>query len=177
MTISETSRVIAYLQAIYPGAWKDSNQEHVVASWADLFPDDDMHSVMMACKALAAASRTIPTPADVKAEMYHQRHGREPSIDAWNHIRKAISNSGYNSEEEFARLTPVEQRLAGSARQLYDWSQMDVETLDSVVASNIQRAYQAVREDEKRKEALPAGLNQQIEALANRTFRRLTDGK
>lgn len=52
MTLKETSRVIAYIQTAFPSAWKDVDQDNVMRVWADMFADDDMHSVMMAVKAL-----------------------------------------------------------------------------------------------------------------------------
>lgn len=177
MTVAEMGRVFEYIQAGYPGAWKDANQQHVIALWAELFAQDDMHAVMMAVKAHVATSNRPPTPADIKDELIRQRQGSGSAIDAWNHIRKAISNSGYHAAEEYERLSPVEQRLAGSPHQLRDWAMMDVDTLDSVVASNVQRAYRACSEEEKRRLALPQSVAQEIEALANNTFRRLTDGQ
>ena len=177
MTIAEMGRVFEYIQAGYPGSWKDANQQHVIALWADMFAEDDMHAVMMAVKAHTATSSRPPTPADIKAEMIRQRHGQGSAIDAWNHIRKAISNSGYHAAEEFEKLSPVEQRLAGSPRQLYDWGQMDVDTLDSVVASNIQRAFKTYAEEEQRRLALPASVAKELEWIVNKTVGRLTDGQ
>ena len=180
MTVAETGRVIEYIQTFYPGAWRETDQNHVVLGWADLIPDLDFHSVMVAVKTYVASDKDnrAPNPGQIRAIVVQQRVNEQVTAqDAWNHIRRAISNSGYHAAEEFEKLSPVEQRLAGSPRQLYDWGQMDVETLDSVVASNIMRSYKVLAEREQKKNMLPPTLNAQIEALANKTFRRLTDGK
>lgn len=104
MTLKETSRVIAYIQTAFPSAWKDVDQDNVMRVWADMFADDDMHSVMMAVKAFVASDSTGFPPAigQIKSRMARQRMLGEPTEqDAWNHIRKAISNSGYHAAEEF----------------------------------------------------------------------------
>lgn len=176
MTVQETGRVIDYIKIAFPMAWKDVDHKKTVAVWADMFADEDVRSVMAAVKAYTAtdASGFAPSIGAIKSELVKAKLAGAPTAqDAWNHIRKAISNSGYHAAEEFEQLTAAEQRIVGSPRQLYDWGQMDVETLDSVVASNVQRAYRAIWEAERDRLALPSSVSVRLAELANMTFRRL----
>ena len=91
--------------------------------------------------------------------------------EVWQHIRYAISNSGYHAVEEYARLSPIEQRLVGSPRQLYDWGQMDVERLDSVVASNVQRNYRELISQEAYQLSLPSNVSNRLKELVSKTYK------
>ena len=75
--------------------------------------------------------------------------------EAWEKVSKAIRNSGYHAEEEFARLPELIQKAVSSPGQLREWALS--ENVDgtwwSVVQSNFQRTYRAEvqREQERRK--------------------------
>ena len=85
--------------------------------------------------------------------------------EAWEMVAKALRNSGYNSSEEFEKLPDHIKRVVGSPNQLREWSQMDTETLHSVVASNFQRSYRARVKSDKEYMAIPASVRQTIEQL------------
>ena len=75
--------------------------------------------------------------------------------EAWEKVSKAIRNSGYHAEEEFARLPELIQKAVSSPGQLREWALS--ENVDgtwlSVIQSNFQRTYRAEvqREQERRK--------------------------
>lgn len=180
MTRSEAKAILAVLATEYPEAYKSVDVNAKTALWATMFADDDPQDVAMAVKAYIATDTSgyAPKIGQVKAQMVKAKTAGAPSaVEVWNHIRKAISNSGYHAAEEFEKLSPVEQKIAGSAKQLYDWAMMDVDTLDSVVASNVQRAYRGLQEHESYMLALPQAVSQRLQALAESTVRRLTDGE
>lgn len=180
MTSSDARKILAILATEYPEAYKTVDVNAKVALWSTMFADDDPQDVAMAVRAYIATDTKgfAPKVGQIKAEIVKAQTAGAPSaVDTWNHIRRAISNSGYHAAEEYERLSPAERMLVGSPRQLYDWSQMDVETLDSVVASNVQRAYRGLLESERYKMALPAAVSERLEALADRAVRRLTDGE
>lgn len=86
-------------------------------------------------------------------------------MEAWNLVAKALRNSAYGSEEEFAKLPPAVQRVAHSPSQLREWALMDADTVQSVVASNFQRAYTARQKSDREFEALPPAVRQYVAAL------------
>ena len=169
MTIKETAAIMEILTIAYPN-WKVDGAK-ALKLWANMFADDDPEQVALAVKAYIATDTSgfAPSIGQIKTQIVKMESASMPTDqDAWTHIRAAISNSGYHSGEEFAKLTPIEQRIVGSPRQLYDWALMDVDTLDSVVASNVQRAYRRIQEREQYKLALPAKLVKQLEAFEGR---------
>lgn len=180
MTSSDARKILAILATEYPEAYKAVDVSAKVALWSTMFADDDPQDVAMAVRAYIATDTKgfAPKVGQIKAELVKARIAGAPSaVEVWNHIRRAISNSAYNSESEFAKLSPAEQMIAGSPHQLFDWSQMDTATLDSVVASNVQRAYRGLMERESYRMALPATVSQRLATLADRAVGRLTDGE
>lgn len=167
MTTEETAKVMEYIKTCYPFAWKQVDAKKTVAVWADQFSEEPRPLVMAAVKAYVSTNATDypPNIGQIKAMIHKLSAGDElTASDAWTHIRKAISNSGYHAAEEFENLSDTEKRLVGSPKQLYDWAMMDVDTLDSVVASNVQRAFRSVAERKRFEAALP----QTVKALTQR---------
>ena len=170
MTVTEVASLLEYIHACYPDRWKNVNERNMLKAWADQFEGCDPDLVQAAVKAYVATDGEghVPGPGQIKAQMVKLQSLDMPTAaEVWNHIRKAISNSGYHSAEEFEKLTPVEQRLVGSPRQLFDWGQEDIDKLDTVVASNIQRAYRAEQERQSYVMALPQAVTERLGQLMN----------
>lgn len=177
MTVKETAALLDIMAAAYPNQFTKADREQQLRLWSAMFVDDPALLVADAVKVYIAtdASGFAPSVGQVKDQIAKAAmEGMPTAIDAWNHIRAAISNSGYHAQEMFDGLTPEEQRIVGSPRQLYEWGQMDVTVLDSVVASNVQRSYGAIIDDRKYQLTLPADVKGRMEALAGKTFRRLS---
>lgn len=176
MTTAETARVLEYLKTCYPSAWKDINEKRMVAVWADQFSDTDYGLVTAAVKAFVATDHSgyVPSIGQIKHQinLFHD-FGDPTPTEAWNHIRQAISRSAYYSDTEFAKLTEIEQRLVGSPRQLFDWSQMDADTVDSVVASNVQRGFTAIMQRRQYEQALPSAVKERLKQLSDSLVKRI----
>ena len=79
---------------------------------------------------------------------------------AWGLVLKAMRNSIYHSEEEFAKLPPVVQKAVVSPGQLREWAMAeDVDgTWMNVTQSNFMRTYRAELSQEKTLEKLPPDI-------------------
>ena len=68
-------------------------------------------------------------------------------------VSKALRNSTYHAEEEFAALPPVLQRTVGNPSNLKEWAGMEMDTVNSVIQSHVVRNYRAavksMRDDAK----------------------------
>ena len=87
--------------------------------------------------------------------------------EAWGLISKAIRNGLYGAKEEFAKLPPELQRLVGTPAQLREWAGMDSSTIQSIIASNVQRSFRVVRERESLNAALPPEAKKLLGAVDN----------
>ena len=85
-------------------------------------------------------------------------------MDAWDMVRRAISNSTYNAEAEFAALPPILQKTVGSPGNLREWAAMDTETVNSVQQSHFLRAYRTMTAREAERLKLSPAVRQLLDA-------------
>lgn len=173
MTRSETLAVMSILKAAYPGYYRDMKRqdaEAVVNLWSEMLADYPANLVAAAVKSHIASDRKGFPPhigAIIAAIGEISRPAELSEGEAWALIAKALRNSGYNSEKEFADLPENLQRLVGHPSQLREWASMDTGTLQSVVQSNFMRSYRARMENEKRLAAMPSEIRAKLTNAAN----------
>ena len=172
MTIQETGRVMDALEAAYPRYYAgidERRQERAVIMWASAFSRDDVRLVVAAVRSFIEMDEKgfPPVPGQIKAKLrLIADYGELSETDAWAMIRKAVRNSGYESQEEFERLPPPLQKLAGSPNQLREWALMDSDTFNSVVSSNVLRAYRTQTAREREYNALPPDVQELVAQIA-----------
>ena len=172
MTRQETVSILAILRAAFPSFYKGMERkelEGIVSLWNDMFQDDAANVVAGAVKALIVTKTTgyPPTIGEVKEHVRRITQPREMTEqEAWAHISKALRNSLYGSEEEFLKLPPVLQSVVHDPRQLREWAMMDEATVQSVVASNVQRSFRARAQQARDFEALPEDVKALSRGLA-----------
>ena len=172
MNLVETAKLMAILETAYPMFYAKKTQqerEDAVRLWAEMFADEPGELVAVAVKALIKSRvSTFPPGIGEITEMIQQitQPDQMTEMEAWSLVRKAVSNSNYNSAEEFNKLPAVVQRLVGAPSQLREWAVMDSETLNSVVASNFQRSYKVRAKSERDFLALPSSVKTFMTAIA-----------
>jgi len=168
MTTEETLKIMAVLRASYPNFYRDmkrSDAEGIVNLWAEMFAEDDYRLVAAAVKALIASDSKgfPPVIGQVKEKLRLLTEKQDMTeTEAWALVAKAVRNSGYEYREEYAKLPENIQRIVGAPEQLHEWSQMDSDTVHSVVASNFQRSFRARQASEKQYASLPADVRKMI---------------
>lgn len=148
------------LTAAYPRFYNGKTARdmgNTMRLWADMFADDDVALVAAAVKSYIATDINgyPPNIGNIKNAMYRlTRHGDMDEQEAWEHIRKAASRSGWGAQEEYDKLPAPLKRMT-SPGQLYEWSQMDSDVFNSVVSSNFRRVWRARAESRRRDALLP----------------------
>lgn len=171
MTRQETGIIMDILTTAYPAFYNSRNAPDMrmtVNLWAEMFAEDDVKIVAAAVKALIATDDKgfPPHIGAVKGRIRQISNPDEMTEqEAWIHIAKALRNSSYNAEEEFSKLPPILQDVVHAPQQLREWARMDEATVQSVVASNLQRSFRAKAQSRRDFEALP----KDVQALA-KTF-------
>ena len=179
MTKAEAAKVMAVLQVNYPENFRNKSDEVIKATvdlWSRAFADEPYQLVSAAVMAhmVSDTNRFMPPIGVIKAKIAELMKPDEMTEqEAWGLVAKALRNSTYGADEEFAKLPPAVQRAVGGASQLRDWAMMDTETVQSVVASNFQRSYRVTSQRERDWEKLPAGLKTYVAELTDNTFGRL----
>ena len=172
MTRDDTLDLLSVLKAAYPNFYRDMTRkdaDHVIDLWSEMFKDEPAELVALAVKAHIATDKKgfPPHIGAIKDSIVKIKKPNEMTeLEAWGLVQKALRNGYYGAQEEFDKLPPVVQRLVGSPNQLREWSQMDTETISSVVASNFQRSYKARAANEREFMALPSEVKQTMEQIA-----------
>lgn len=172
MTKKEMAEIIAIMQSNYPDDFRgmsDKAMSGKINLWFMQFRDDDYKEVLAAVMAHIATdtNRFMPPVGVIKAKLVEIRMPDELTPqEAWGLVQKALRNGYYGAQEEFDKLPPVVQKLVGSPNQLREWSQMDTETVSSVVASNFQRSYKVRAAKEREFMALPSAVQQTMTQIA-----------
>ena len=160
MNKKETVLIMAVIETAYPNIKRTEQQRmEAVNLWASLFADDDPKDVMEAVR-LYVVSDTSGFPPAIGAikQRIAQLHRPQlmSEIEAWGLVSKACRNGYYGAEEEYAKLPEDIQRTIGSPAQIREWSMLDEDVLESVIASNFQRAYRVTQTRRQEYEALPS---------------------
>jgi hypothetical protein len=165
MTKEEVKNIIGAMLSSYPN-YKPNNMALTVDTWTTMLIDYDYPTISKALQKYILSDKTGFAPAIGQIiAMIDTEPSNEP-LEAWDLVRKAINNSTYHSEEEYAKL-PVEcQKAIGSPANLREMAQMDWETVESVEQSHFIRSYQAVikRMDEEKR--LPQNLRNYTQQIA-----------
>ena len=166
MTRGETTQILAILKRAYPVFYKGLTKQDadgIVDLWHGMFEEDDVLLVINAIKAFIATDDKgyPPVIGVIKRKM---REICQPEImtelEAWNYIKKAVSNSLYNSKQEYDKLPPSIQKLVGNHNVLKEWASIETGQLDTVVQSNFMRSFKARAEKEKEYMALPRSVRE-----------------
>ena len=168
MNREETKEILSILRINYPNSFtRLSNEEtyKYLDLWAEAFKDEPVQLVAGAVKSIIYGDTRefAPNIGQVKAKIYSLTHEADMTeIEAWQLVKNALRNSGYHAADEFENLPAVVQRLVGSPRQLYEWSMMDSEKVDTVVASNFQRSYKVRSKHEREMLSIPSDVKQAL---------------
>lgn len=174
MNSAETKLVLGVLRAAFPSFYKDMKREElngIVNLWQAMFADDDAEAVMAAVKALIAVKVEgfPPTIGAVKEQLTRLTEANElTELEAWAMVSKATRRGYYSFKEEFEKLPEVVQRAVGSAEQLRIWSQMDENTVESVVASNFMRTFKVKQKQQKELAMIPSDVRQMLSCVAEK---------
>lgn len=161
MTRQETGIIMDILTTAYPAFYNGRNAPDMrmtVNLWAEMFAEDDVKIVAAAVKALIATDdKGFPPHIGAVKGRIRQISSTDEMTEqeAWTYIAKALRNSSYNAEEEFSKLPPILQDVVHAPQQLREWARMDEATVQSVVASNLQRSFRAKAQSRRDFEALP----------------------
>lgn len=164
MTKDEFKILVKGMKAVYtqPTFIPDNDAFNV---WYELLKDVDYKTCAVAIQTYMSTEKFPPTIADIREKVFTNANVNQlGEAEAWDMVRKAISDSSYHSEERFSEFPDDVKRAVGSPSQLRIWA-TDTEFNDSVVQSQFLRSY---RERCKKSEEF-ARLPANVQALITST--------
>lgn len=161
MTFKEFGKLADAIKTYFP---RDNilPTDDAMELWYDMLKDMDYQSAYIGLKNHVATSKFAPTIADIRNGAVMTQPKELNEMEAWSLVSKAIRNSGYNSVEEFAKLSPLVQKAVGLPSQLRTWA-LDENYNEEVAMSGFQRAYKAELKRHEELQKMPQSVRQLIE--------------
>lgn len=159
MTWDETKTIVGIIKSLYPN-WRTDNPKSTVDTWHIVLEDFDANAIQYAIKRYALTDKS-GFPPSIGQLIGQLQDTAEPSamsgMEAWALVLRAIKNSGYNSQQEFAQLPDAVKRAVGSPETLKSWALSDLDSI-GVMQSNFLRTYNAVAEKARTEARLPESM-------------------
>ena len=146
--------------------------ENAMRLWYEELKDIPYQLAHLALQKYVCTNKFAPTIADIReqvAELSNQNYDGLNETAAWSMVWKAICNSGYHAEEEFAKLPPVIQRAVHSPAQLREWAlleNIDGKTI-TVLQSDFQRTFRVEQQRERERSKLSPDVLKLMRPLNN----------
>lgn len=166
MTREDTIKILSVLRGAYPAFYRDITKqeaESTIALWESMFDEEPYELVGAAVKAFISGDGKGFPPAigQIKERIRQITQPQEMTEqEAWALVSKALKNSSYGSEDEFAKLPPEVQAVVHNPGQLKQWAMSSVDDLETVVASNFMRSFRAKQKVSKDYMSLPTSVKQ-----------------
>lgn len=166
MTREDTIKILSVLRGAYPAFYRDITKqeaESTIALWESMFDEEPYELVAASVKAfISGDSKGFPPAIGQIKERIRQITQPEEMTEqeAWALVSKALRNSTYGSEEEFAKLPPEVQAVVHDPGQLKQWAMSPADEVETVIASNFMRSFRAKQKVNKEYMALPTSVKQ-----------------
>lgn len=180
MTIEDTKRLLAAIDAIYP-TFDVENPNATVEAWHWALEEYPVEAVKAALQIYIKSNNTgfAPSVSQLIGCMYKPKENAELTEgEAWMLVKRAIGDSFYHAEERFEQLPPLVQRAVGNPSMLRQWGQTDSDEVNSVIMSNFQRTYRTLLSKQAFSDKIPPQLSQVVSGLVDKVSgdRLLTGG-
>ena len=163
MTLNEMAKLLSMITVYYPSFLNGREMQTTTKAWQMIFADDLYEVVQSALMAyVSTETKGFPPMPGALKELMKPKVSEASAFEAWHEVKRALSNGIYGSKEEFAKLSPICQRIVGSPAVLREWATLDTDELDTVVSSNFQRNYRAISESTRNYEKLPESVRQML---------------
>ena len=134
MTRDETKKILMVVQAAYSN-FNPPDRTVTVDTWYRFLSDYTYDQVDAAVDTYIRSDTSGFAPDIGKVIEKLQTLFMENSLNemaAWGMVLRAIRNSGYHAEEEFARLPVTVQKAVVSPGQLREWALADMDECDAI---------------------------------------------
>ena len=166
MNREQTKDIIGAMIIAFPN-YKPDNLAGTIQMWSKMLEEYTYEDTLLALETYIKGNTSGFAPSIGQIiNLIHEKSeivAEKTEMDAWQSIRKAISNGNYHAQEEFEKLDPIIQKVVGSANMIKQWAQTDIEELETVVQSNFMRSYRAEVERQKKIARMPVEIRNQIE--------------
>ena len=171
MTRDETVVLMDAIKTMYPRFYEMSDDmDSVVDLWHDMLQDYPLNLALQAFRAFTSTD-TKGFPPVIGQIIHEINEITQPAADipseseAWEQVKRAISNGLYHSRTEYDKLHPILRRVVGSPDAIWRWANMEEEFVDMNIRPMICRSYNQYAEKERADRLLPPSMQENVYAL------------
>ena len=155
MTHEGAKSLLRVMMAAYP-TFKPGDIRETLAVWENLLKAYDDRQAALALEAYIASTPSGFAPSIGQLiELIKANPDELGELEAWALVNRAIRNSTYNAESEFSKLPEAVRLAIGDPGQLRQWAMTDLDDIQTVIASNFQRAYRSTLERMRKADRMP----------------------
>ena len=160
MSKEEFMILVRTMKAVHPAMFPEMDTINI---WFKMLADLNYKDAAAALGKHLSTSPYPPTVADIRSGCVVDdgMNGEE----AWSLVYKAISNSGYNSVEEFGKLPPIIQKSVGSPENLRELALMPADTVNSVEKSHFLRTYEMEKKRKRESDTISPDVRARIQEM------------
>lgn len=172
MTREETVKIIRIICGSFPN-FKPSDLSETVDIWNMMLEEYTYNQIAGALKSYILADSTgfAPSIGQLIAKV---KTIEEPAqlneSEAWGLVSKAIRNGYYGAVEEFSKLPPLVQKAVGIPDNIRNWSQTNLESVETVIQSNFLRAYRVEAQRAAEISKMPSDVKTMIENTSQNSY-------
>lgn len=172
MTREETVKIIRIICGSFPN-FKPSDLSETVDIWNMILDEYTYNQIAGALKSYILSDSTgfAPSIGQLIAKV---KTIEEPAqlneTEAWVLVSKAIRNGYYGAVEEFSKLPPLVQKAVGTPDNLRNWSQTNLESVETVIQSNFLRAYRVEAHRAAEISKMPSDIKTMIENTSQNSY-------
>lgn len=172
MTREETVKIIRIICGSFPN-FKPSDLSETVDIWNMMLDEYTYNQIAGALKSYILSDSTgfAPSIGQLIAKV---KTIEEPAqlneTEAWGLVSKAIRNGYYGAVEEFSKLPPLVQKAVGTPDNLRNWSQTNLESIETVIQSNFLRAYRVESQRAAEISKMPSDIKTMIENTSQNSY-------
>lgn len=172
MTREETVKIIRIICGSFPN-FKPSDLSETVDIWNMMLEEYTYNQIAGALKSYILADSTgfAPSIGQLIAKV---KTIEEPAqlneSEAWGLVSKAIRNGYYGAVEEFSKLPPLVQKAVGIPDNIRNWSQTNLDSVETVIQSNFLRAYRVEAQRAAEISKMPSDVKTMIENTSQNSY-------
>lgn len=172
MTREETVKIIRIICGSFSN-FKPSDLSETVDIWNMMLDEYTYNQIAGALKSYILSDSTgfAPSIGQLIAKV---KTIEEPAqlneTEAWGLVSKAIRNGYYGAVEEFSKLPPLVQKAVGTPDNLRNWSQTNLESVETVIQSNFLRAYRVEAQRAAEISKMPSNIKTMIENTSQNSY-------
>ena len=167
MELKEFAVLVKAMKSVYADP-RFIADDDAMKTWYAMLKDIPYDELSYAVQVYMQTEKFTPTIAGIREKVMSLRPMERSNLEAWGIVRDAVTRSGYGYQDEYMKLPPDIQKAVGIAENLRDWSQVDMNTLDTVIQSQFLKSYQVVQNRMSEAHRTAPNVSQRIADLQQR---------